>query len=359
MTFTFTNAPKLTAGDMGVPDYGEALRKGFQTSADVYKPSTAASNLLAKMLENKINQPKAEGAQLSFDTDIGYKQALTNAANRKPMGSEIAQLFAMRNNLPEGSPDRATIDAILTQKAQPKNGFQLSVDPETGALTSVSVGGTGGRSGGGSVQSIDENGNPIILSPATPASKTAQQTQGSATAARQAVEKEATMPYVGFGGTVGMGQDYYNYLKGDKAAGERLAQAAAMASFAPDLAQNQLKAQGANPTIPAIQHQLQAIKQGWANGTDKIINNLPPELQARAKEIHAGWMDKIGAAKQVHAARGFPVSVPNRQENKTTTKEKPVPEGKIRVYFPDGPHVIPRGLLAEAQRSGATLKKEL
>ena len=89
---------KLTAADMGVPDYANALRKGFQIAADVYKPSTAAAGLLDAMLRNKHNQiineylPRSEEARIgSTEANMGlvpYRQKLLeaqiNKANRPP-----------------------------------------------------------------------------------------------------------------------------------------------------------------------------------------------------------------------------------------------------------------------------------
>lgn len=63
---------KLSAQDMGVPDYMTALQQGLQGAADVYKPRKASEDLLAQMLSNKMNKPKAEHAveQESLDRQI-------------------------------------------------------------------------------------------------------------------------------------------------------------------------------------------------------------------------------------------------------------------------------------------------
>lgn len=77
---------KLTPEDMGVPNYMNALLQGMQGSQQAAKtvntPRQLSEQYLQSVLANKINGPKSEGAQLAFDTDIGYKQALTNQANR-------------------------------------------------------------------------------------------------------------------------------------------------------------------------------------------------------------------------------------------------------------------------------------
>ena len=79
MVFSFTNAPKLTAADMGVPDYANALRKGFQTAADVYKPSSAAAGLLDAMLKNKHSQIINQYLPRSEEARIGHNEALGEA----------------------------------------------------------------------------------------------------------------------------------------------------------------------------------------------------------------------------------------------------------------------------------------
>lgn len=61
---------RLSKEDVGIPDYAKALSQGYQTAADRYKPATAASDLLNKMLEAKYNQFKAgpdyQSAMLEF-----------------------------------------------------------------------------------------------------------------------------------------------------------------------------------------------------------------------------------------------------------------------------------------------------
>ena len=103
---------KLTAQDMGGADYMKAIQKGFQGAADVYKPQTAASTLLEKMLKNKISQPYADNANEWFQADLGYKQALAEQARRggSPFASlmgparEAYSLEILKNQLGEDSP---------------------------------------------------------------------------------------------------------------------------------------------------------------------------------------------------------------------------------------------------------------
>lgn len=83
----------------GGPDYMKALQAGLQGAADVYKPRTAAEGLLAKMLENKINQPKADDAQGWYETERDYRRALTKQALREPqLGGEAGLLDYLIKN---------------------------------------------------------------------------------------------------------------------------------------------------------------------------------------------------------------------------------------------------------------------
>lgn len=338
MAFNIPGVPfKLTPEDMGQPrDLASSLMKGYEAA---FKPRNLSEELLNKQLTNKINRPKAEDAQGWYELEKRMKDAGINATesntgldqyrgdlmkaqannlNRKPaITGETAQLFALRDNYDPGSKEYEQISKIIELKGTPTSGTQLNIDPSTGAVT-FSSGGRGGA-GPASFQTVDSNGNPVIVSKPSGASVNAQQSQGAASAAREAVEPIAQMPYLGLGGSIGMAQDFYNYKHGSDEAGDRLAMAAAMDMFAPDIAFNQLTAMGQkNPTIPAIQHQLESIKQGWPNVTNKMVNNLPPELQKKAKEIHSMLMDTIGGARQQHAAEGYPIKL-----KRSVSKEEP------------------------------------
>ena len=346
----------------GQPDYFKAMQNAFQGMADVYKPKTAAEELLGKQLENKINGPKAAGAQQMFDTDIGYKQALTNQANRPAATTgEIPLLFQLRNSLPAGH-DRDRVEQIIDQKTKGTNGLQFSVDPESGAV-SFSQGGTA-RSGGGSAQSIDENGNPVIIRAPTGAANTASQVSGSAQAARNAVEPLSTMPYVGVGAEAKMGFDLVAAYNGDKSATDRLVEAAATDMLAHDMALNQLKSARAPVTNISTRLQMKALKKGWARGTDIILNNLPADAQDRAQKLYKQKLDIMNAAQDKYVAQGSPLQIGTKKPIVANTKPTlankiNVPSGKIRVYFPDGPHVIPEKLLKDAMKAGATLEQEI
>jgi len=100
---------KLTAQDMGAPDYQQALQNIFN---NVYKPPTMQAQLLDAQLQNKIKQPYADNAQEAFQTDMDYKRALIQQAARgtNPFtqlagpAREVYSLELLKNQLGEDNP---------------------------------------------------------------------------------------------------------------------------------------------------------------------------------------------------------------------------------------------------------------
>lgn len=92
---------KLSAADMGVPDYAQALQKGFQTSADVYKPSSAAAGLLDAMLKNKQQQILNQYLPQSEEARIGHSEALGDAT-RSNTGMNYLRKQLLQQNVTSG-----------------------------------------------------------------------------------------------------------------------------------------------------------------------------------------------------------------------------------------------------------------
>jgi len=332
---------KLTAADMGAPDYADALRKGFQTSADVYKPSTAAAGLLDAMLKNKqqqiLNQylPRiAEARAGSMEANqalIPYRQKLLEAQTQRALQvpkstySNLEKAMQgyerVKQQYGESSPEASQFKNYIERLSQGNAGLQLTTDPNTGALTSLSFGG-GGRNSPQSILTTDENGNQVVVSKPTTAQSTTQQKSSLSEIGRQTIANEAEMPYVGSGSNAKLLEDRINYDKGNKEAGERLVKAAVAKMIAPEYAGFQLASQGIPATIPALKHQYETIQQGWPISTNLVLDNLPPELQKEAKKQHAKLLAKIKGAKELHAAKGYPVKV-GENTNKKRLKYNP------------------------------------
>ena len=81
---------KLTAGDLGVPDYMNALRQGMagarEATETAFKPKTMAEALLGQQLQNKINIPRAEHAEEFAQADL--KSKLAQAARSQQLASQ-------------------------------------------------------------------------------------------------------------------------------------------------------------------------------------------------------------------------------------------------------------------------------
>ena len=82
MAFNIPGLPfKLTSQDMGGFDLGKAIQSGLQNYNTFqearFKPKNLAEDLLAKQLQNKINQPKADYAKDITLADLAHTRAGT------------------------------------------------------------------------------------------------------------------------------------------------------------------------------------------------------------------------------------------------------------------------------------------
>ncbi len=82
MAFNIPGVPfKLSAQDMGGFDLGKAIQSGLQNYNTFqearFKPKNLAEDLLAKQLQNKINQPKADYAKDITLADLAHTRAGT------------------------------------------------------------------------------------------------------------------------------------------------------------------------------------------------------------------------------------------------------------------------------------------
>ncbi len=113
-------------------------------------------------------------------------------------------------------------------------------------------------------------------------------TTGSSDVIREYLQDKVSMPksYMGLFGSVSMAKDRTLAQKGDKAAAERLIQAAVAERLVPEYVGAQLQSQGIKGTVPALQHQTSAIRQGWPKASHLVTENLPPELQKEVERRH-------------------------------------------------------------------------
>lgn len=309
MAFSIPNGAFKLQGTM--PDLGAAVNLGIKRS---FEPRAQAEELLKNMLANKNEGIKSKYAEDLAKATVAHQQALTEKAKRGPapvlsnLEKAIAGTQRIKATYGSDSPEAKAAENYVQRLAQGSQGLQLTTDPTTGALTSLSFGGSG-RGGPQSVLTTDAEGNQVVVSKPTPAQATAQQKSSLSEIGRGTIAERAEMPYIGSGSNAKIIEDRLNYKKGDKAAGERLVRAAVAKLIAPEYAGFQLASQGISATIPALNHQFETIKQGWPEAANLVVENLPPELQKEAKKQHAALLKEIKQAKEQHAARGYPVKV--------------------------------------------------
>ena len=312
---------RLAPEDVGAPDYVKALSAGTKMGNE---PAQLSATLLGTHLTNALNRVKAQYAPAQAQAELAHAQALTEKAKRGPApvlnNLEKAQAGYERavHQFGEKSEQARDAKAYAQRIAQGSQGLQLTTDPTTGALTSLSFGGSS-RGGPQSALTTDAEGNQVVVSKPTTAQATAQQKSSLSEIGRGTIAERAEMPYIGSGSNAKIIEDRLNYQKGDKAAGERLVRAAVAEMIAPEYAGFQLASQGISATIPALNHQFETIKQGWPAAANLVVENLPPELQKEAKKQHAALLKEIKQAKEQHASRGYPIKV---GKNATTNRLK-------------------------------------
>ena len=112
---------------------------------------------------------------------------------------------------------------------------------------------------------------------------------GGANVVRENLQDKVSLPkeYVDIGGHYNMLKDIALSKMGDKEAKERLVQAATANKLVPEYAAAQLAAIGQQrPGVATTQHQISAITQGWPKFAQKIIGNLPGDIQKEAENRH-------------------------------------------------------------------------
>ncbi len=327
----------------GQPDYFKAMQNAFQGMADVYKPKTAAEALLGQQLQNKINAPKAAGAQQMFDTDIGYKQALTNQANRPAATTgEIPLLFQLRNSLPAGA-DRDRVERIIDQKSRGSNGTTV-FDPQTGNPL-VQIGGMGGKSGGGTF--VNPQTGEITSQPTGATASNLQGRVVGADALKPYLKKVIkNLPQFQSAGTQAslLGQKVANAFGGQNF--PLPSQESAGKAAIKEMSEGMIKTFGLNATG--------ANRKAMEDIVKPRFGESPQTYENRLMEQGAAYAENQELAKS--SLRGG-ISL---NKSKLSVRNKlGLPQGKIRVYFPDGEHVIPEKLLNDAIKAGATLEQEI
>lgn len=152
MAFNIPNgAFKLSAADMGTPDYVSALSRGMDLGN---KPAKLSEELLGQQLTNAMNRVKAKYAEPMAQAQLSHQNALIQKALRGPapnlsnLEKAMAGAERIKQQFGADSPQAKVADAYLQKISQGSGGISIGTDPDTG-MPLVQIGGTGTRGGGG------------------------------------------------------------------------------------------------------------------------------------------------------------------------------------------------------------------
>jgi len=199
------------------------------------------------------------------------------------------------------------MEQYVSRLAEGAPGMSLSVDPQTGAVQFAS----GGRGSQGIQQQLIDG---QVISRPTAAMMTQQQKQLLTNVAREQALKHIEQPYLGFGASFNMANDLQTYLtsppgsKKDEAA-DRLVKAAVSEKMVPEIAALQLSSQGIVPTVDALKHQREAIRQGWPQYGLKMAEQLPKDLQEKVVKEHNKRLKELADVRSKYFAKGMPIQL--------------------------------------------------
>jgi len=303
----------------------EELRNSFLKLKMQEEPERFNASQLGSSLANSLKQKELDYADPFAKARLDLLGAQMEKAKRAPnplmSNYEKAVQGAERMKQMYGENSSYYKDAVTNAQriAQGSQGMQLTVDPATGMI-SFNQGGSRGAPTGQIV-----NGQ-YVQKPTTPVT-TAQQNSSVSNVKRKTLADAIKQPYIGQGSNKQLLSDRYNYeFEKDpikkKEIGERLIDAAVAMKLVPEYAGTQLNSQGINATVPALHHQTNAIKQGWAEALDVVVNNLPAELQEEAKKRHDDILDQTSNKTAQHVAKGFPMKIEKESDNKKSSKSE-------------------------------------
>ncbi len=379
MAFNIPNgAFRLSAEEAsGQPNYQAALQNAFKNSQaavdTAYKPKNMAEALLQAQLKNKhdsiINQflPESEQARIAeTQANTGLigqntlKQKILNEYLPQREPAEIAELTARGNYYNQGKPGYSGVGGAAERD------FQSNVKLDNPGLTDDEY-----RDAVNAIRSGETtlpDGRPIKVTPTTmealnrvvKAGTTANLINQSVKAnqgeselkALDEYQKTFENPYQStvMGISPQLLSDSFNK---SKEAQKRFGQYIGLQALNYEKAQVRNNIAGGTPGITAINELM--------NHSGQIIKNKYPNISASAREEADRVISEgIERMRKARVKAGFSPSSINKKEAMTTKKSlQPVAAGKVRVFFPDGPHVIPAKLLKDAIKSGATLEQEL
>lgn len=266
MPVSFPGIPYV-ASNTGVPDLMKAINSGFET---YYKPKASRAQIADLQAKSRKNETMAK----LFDSLIGQDNGGGGGLNSNQFGAPGGNLKAAVLKAFTG------IDPFLMSPQQTQ---QLHTE---GAVHQAAQ-----------KKNIDTGASDVV---------------------RERLQNVVSMPkeYMGAFGSLSQTKDRLASQLGDKAASERLIQAALAERLLPEYAGAQLQSQGIRSTVPALEHQRQAIRQGWPNASNFISGNLPPELQKEVERRHNEAVKSVNRNREKFLSSGG-----KRDEESTSDRE--------------------------------------
>lgn len=185
------------------------------------------------------------------------------------------------------------------------------------AISGEGIGGVGGNNLGAAVlkgmlgidpylQSPQEKQQMQISGAVNQAAQKKNVDTGASDIARESLQDVVSMPkeYMGLFGSTKMAHDRVLAEQGDEEAKERLIKAAVAERLVPEYSGFQLMSQGQRATVPALQHQQEAIRQGWPMLSKHIVGNLTPELQKEVERRHNEAVKQVNKLREGYLSSG-------------------------------------------------------
>jgi hypothetical protein len=327
----------------GFGDLGKRISQGFKLA---YEPRNLSEDLLSKMLENKINKPRAEHAEEITMADLANKYANTgatnsntgldslrgklmkaqiNKANRpEALSGETAQLFALRNQYAPGTKEYDQVNRIIELKGSGTNGTSVSFDENGQPL--VQIGGRGGRGLAGSTIQNPETGDTYSI----PTGSTATNLQGRVIGSEQAapyIERVISeLPQFQGGVAQGklFGESLSNALLGTHFKGP--SKYALGHSAVKEASEGMVKAFGLNATGGNRQAMEDILKPQWGEDSEGYRNRVMQQASAYAENSNKAKGSlrgiKIKESDQYPSQKVNPVEMQKeRQRDISTAKQ--------------------------------------
>lgn len=260
MSFTFTNYPILT------PEQQNPANALISRALEAFTKGTQAS-YLPRQLEADIQQKQAASQKNMMISQLLQSMAGGNAGGSEEMPQGGSQGISKNLN-PAIIKGLLGIDPYLMSPQEAQN---LKIQ---GA--------------------IKENAQKQNIKTTT------------SDIAREYLQNHVSLPqeYMGFLGSVNMTHDRALAEKGDEAAKERLVKAALAEKLVPEYSGFQLESQGQRGTVSALEHQRNAIRQGWPIASKFLSENLPADLQKEVERRHNHVVQKVNKLREKYLGEG-------------------------------------------------------